>query len=885
MLKKIFIGFLVFFVLIIGALAAIPFVFKDKINALIKEQINKEVLADVEYTSYDLSIFKSFPDLYFTLENLSIVGRDEFAGDTLASCKEIGIGLELMKAIRGEEVLVNSLFFDEPKILAYTLVTDAGDTISNYDIIPPSETADTSSSLMDVLVNDFEIANGKLYYKDFISGMELVLDSLNLEADLTYKGDEANIQSLFKASSVSFSDGSTQYLNKVALDADLDVLADLAQSKYTLQENTIALNALKLYAQGFVELPEDGSTIMDLSFSADKSSFKELLSLIPAEYLKDYEGLQASGNFALKGEVKGKLTDVETPTFDISLLIENGNIQYPDLPSAIQKINLNARIKNTTSNLVATSVEIPNASLTVVNEPIQFSLFAQNVIGDPYVDLKAKGDLDLKRVPEFYPIEGLKSIAGFMHADLAFKGLLSDVEKEQYEKVDFKGDILIDNLVYDAADVPMPVKVDQFSLIFSPQKADFLATNMVLGGSDFTMNGDIENIINYALSDGILKGKLNIQSNTINLDELLGEEEESATEETSTVTKVPANIDFTSSLSSNKVLYDGLTLDNVSGGLTIQDEKLTLDAWKANLLGGSAVINGSYSTKNTEKPEITFAYDIEKFDIQQTFNYMNTVQAIAPLAKYMTGTFSTDLSIASFLNNDLSLDMNMLSGLGEVRIPYATFTDLPIFTKISEAIKIPAFNKPALNNAWTVLKFEDGKVNVEPFQVKMQDMVMDMEGSNGFDQSINYIVKMTVPSDKFGGAATLANDFLSKQKIPLFNLSVPQNITFHLNVTGSLTSPKVAITKVTADQSDKGIKDQIKDSVKEQVNTVKEDIQNKAQAEVEKAKAQAAAEAEKLKQQAQTEAEKLKQKAQEEADKAKENVKDQVKDKLKGFGW
>lgn len=106
--------------------------------------------------------------------------------------------------------------------------------------------------------------------------------------------------------------------------------------------------------------------------------------------------------------------------------------------------------------MVATSVEIPNASLTVVNEPIQFSLFAQNVMGDPYVDLQAKGDLDLKRVPEFYPMEGLKSIAGLMHADLAFKGLLSDVEKEQYEKVDFKGDILIDNLVYDAADVPMP---------------------------------------------------------------------------------------------------------------------------------------------------------------------------------------------------------------------------------------------------------------------------------------------------------------------------------------------------------------------------------------------------------------------------------------------
>lgn len=107
---------------------------------------------------------------------------------------------------------------------------------------------------------------------------------------------------------------------------------------------------------------------------------------------------------------------------------------------------------------------------------------------------------------------------------------------------------------------------------------------MVLGASDFTMNGDIENIINYALRDGLLRGKLNIQSNTINLDELLGEEEETTTEESSTVTKVPANLDFSASLNSTKVLYDGLTLDNVSGALAIRDEKLSLDAWKASLL-------------------------------------------------------------------------------------------------------------------------------------------------------------------------------------------------------------------------------------------------------------------------------------------------------------
>ncbi|MCB0509673.1 MAG: hypothetical protein KDC82_02840, partial [Bacteroidetes bacterium] len=194
--------------------------------------------------------------------------------------------------------------------------------------------------------------------------------------------------------------------------------------------------------------------------------------------------------------------------------------------------------------------------------------------------------------------------------------------------------------------------------------------------------------------------------------------------------------------------------------------------------------------------------------------------------------------------------------------------------KISETIKIPAFNKPALNNAWTILKFEDGKVNVEPFEVKMQDISMNIEGSNGFDQSIDYNVRLNVPSDKFGGAASIANDFLAKQKIPLLNLSVPQSLNFDLNVSGLMSSPVVKIVKVSANNSTSSVKDQVKDAVKDQIDKAKEDLQNKAQEEADKAK-----------QQAQEELDKAKQKAQEEADKLKEDLKENVKDKIKGFKW
>ena len=872
MLKKIIIALLVLIVLVIAGVAAVPTLFKDEINAKIKEQINLKVKADVDYSSYDLSIVRNFPDLFFTLNDLTVVGRNDFEGDTLADIEQLGIGLELMKFIRGEELLINSVYLYHPKVIAYQLLTENGDTLTNYDILPSTEEV-AESDLIDITARDIQIEEGNIYFKDFISGTELIAKNLNLDAAIEYIDDLAELQAKTTISSLSFSDGKISYLNEVKLNAWIDLSADLTKDSFTLKDNQIALNALSISADGSVVLKDEETTQLDLSFSAEKSSFKELLSLIPPSYLKDYEDLEASGNFTLNGSAKGDLTAKRNPAFDLKLSIENGSVHYPDLPSSIEKIYLDVNLKNNSSQLEQMSVSIPKANFEVAGEPVEMSLYAQNALGDPKVDLKLKGNIDLSKVPDYYPLEGVRSIAGRMNANVSFKGLLSDVENENYENVDFAGDLKVDNFKYDSEDLPMPLEVENLAVEFTPKYAKLTAKQARIGESDFNIEGNVENLINYVLADGTAKGNLYIVSNSINLDQLMGDESQESSE-TSTATKVPSNFDFTTSLKANNVYYDGLEMNNVDGGVQIRNETLVLDKLSANLLGGSAKINGSYSTKDTGKPALTFAYDIEKFDIKQTFEYFNAVKAIAPMAKYLTGNFSTDMSLNSFLNNDLSLDLAALNGLGEVRIPYATFNDLPIFQKVSEAIKLPAFDKPSLNNAWTVLKFEDGKVNVEPFQIKMKDIVMDVQGSNGFDQTIDYTMKLSVPSDKFGGAASLANDFLSKQKIPIFNLAVPQQLTFHLNVGGMLDNPTVSIIKVTADQADKGIKDQIKDNVKDQLDNAKE----QAKEEVEKVK-------EEIKGNFIGSKDKVKEDAKNEIDKAKEDLKENVKDKLKGFAW
>jgi hypothetical protein len=927
MFKKILAGVTVFSFLLIAALISIPFLFKDKINEKIKVEINKNLLADVDYGKFDLTIIRSFPNLTFSLYDLSIVGRDMFEGDTLAKFNEFSFGMNLMSVFRSDQIEIHSVFIDKLSIIALEyLDEETGELIANYNILPPSDQKDeTESSEFKVNLKSFVLKDAYVYYNNLSDDSELMLFNIQIDAAAKYSSDKTTFDALLKIDSVqltdktssatvgefafngkgyytetraeissntvidalSYRDNSTWLLRNALVNFKLDADADLTNNIYTLKENELSVNNLKTYFDGKVGLMENDDIDIDLTFKADKTSFKELLSLIPAEYLKEYDGLKADGNFTLKGFAKGIYNENSIPAFGLDLAIENGRIQYPDLPTPIEKINLTANISSPDREMKQLSVSVPKATFSVQNESVELSLFVQEAMVDPLIDFAGKGSLDLSKVPQFYPLEGVNKISGVLVADLAFKGRQSDVENENYKAIDFRGNMQINDLVYDAVDYPKPLFINNLNLEFTPQFAHLKSLDAKFGKSDFNVNGRLENFLNYALNGGILSGTLNLNSNNIDLDELMAEDSSASAEssEETGIVKVPADIDFTAKMNAQKINYDGLELKNVSGTLIVRDEKVTLENVRANLLGGSALISGSYSTKDTDLPVFDFSYKITKLSIQETFNYVNTVQKIAPIAKYLNGTFSSEMAISSLLNPDLSVNLSALTGDGEVRIPHATITSLPIFDRVAQTLKIPAFDKPELNDAWTVLQFKDGRVNVDPFDIKLKDIKMNIEGSNGFDETINYLMRITVPSDKFGNAAALANDFLKKQNIPLFNLSAPQNITFHLNVDGLLSNPNVKIVKVTADQGDRSIRDQVKDTVKEELDRAKQQAQQELDKQKERAQQELDAQKQKAEEELRKQKEEAERRAQEEAERLKQEAKDKAKQKLRGFGF
>ena len=337
MFKKILkITGIVLLVLVLAAFA-IPYFFKDKIIALIKTEVNKNVNAKVDFADVDISLFRHFPRVAVALEGLQVVGIDHFSRDTLISAKDIDIAVNLMSLIKGTDMRVYSVTINQPRI--HALVNKEGK--ANWDIAKEDTSASTAAGEekpFKLELNKYSIKDGYLNYRDESSNMGSEIVNLNHEGSGDFTSDLFTLSTKTSADEVTFDYGGIPYLYKTKTDIDADIEVDNKTSKYSFKTEDVQLNDLKLSAEGFFQLVNDSVYNMDVKFNAPSTEFKTILSLIPAVYKKEFDKIKTSGTAVFNGFAKGTYSNTSIPAYNINLEVKDGFFQYPDLPKPIKNI-------------------------------------------------------------------------------------------------------------------------------------------------------------------------------------------------------------------------------------------------------------------------------------------------------------------------------------------------------------------------------------------------------------------------------------------------------------------------------------------------------------------------------------------------------------------
>ncbi|MDF1574340.1 MAG: AsmA-like C-terminal region-containing protein [Bacteroidales bacterium] len=842
---------------ILVLLIVTPILFKSKIEAEVKEKVNEEVHARVDWSRFSLSFFRGFPDLSINLHQVSVVGVEAFEGDTLAGLQRFELRVNPFSAIR-KDIVLKSILVERPLINAIVLE----DGSANWDIsaaaIEEEDEAEESAeaSSLSVSLKRFAITDGRIYYLDETVDMETSLEGFQMElrGDLSMEQTELIISGGIDRINAKM-DG-IRYLRDGVFKLDLIVAANLAENRYSLKENLISLNGLTLGVEGDVLLLDDDAMELDLKFFSRETTFKTLLSLVPAIYLQDFESLKTSGTLQLDGTVSGVMKDSILPDATLNLQVRDGYFSYPDLPRDVSDVRISLMVDYRGADMDKTLVDLQNFHLLLGGNPFDLSMQVDHPISDMHVAGKAIGSIDFASLQDIVPMKDM-SLGGRLEADLRWDTRMSYIENENFEEVDLDGSLLIEGMLLEAPELPVPLVLETMNMLFSPRIVELTSLDLKMGASDLHIKGELVNFIPYVFDGQTISGRLAVRSALLDANELMPELEETAEmDQVSGDTlvpvlpdslaepirvRIPENMDLAMSVDMRRVEYAKILFENIKGEMHLKEGVAGMDPLRMDLLEGSMLTSGWLDTRG-EYAEADFTVDMKNVDIPAAYKTFVSVGKLAPIARYFRGKANVDMEFHSLMDVSFAPLYESMNAKGQAKTEGLQFYNMAEFLPLTEILKNEKFNEMAPDEVYVGFTVKEGRVIFNPFTMDFYDSEMTVSGSHGIDLSMDYTLDMKIARTDLGSGA---NEMFQGMTLLAAGagLKIPQSdyIKVLARIEGTFNHPKLS-TDLSGNMKSAGetIQEALEEKVTGEIKKVEEEIREEAEKLITDAETEAA---------------------------------------------
>jgi len=487
-------------VLIVAAAVVIPVVFKDDIKAVIDKEIAKSINADVifDVDNFGLTLFRNFPNVTAEVKELGVFNRAPFEAVPLFVVQRLDVEVNLKDLLFGDELRLKGITMVEPQITIKVLE----DGRANWDITYPSvdtvEQIEETDASFSFGIDHWQIINGDISYDDASIPFGLMIKGMNHSGKGDFNEKLFDLTTATTADTLTISYDGVEYISnkKVAIDAIVEISEEY--SKYTFKDNVARLNDFGLAFNGWFKMNEDAYD-MDITYQTQESTFKSLLSLVPGMYTQDFGQIETNGNVSFAGMVKGTYTESQMPAFNLNVNVNEGMFKYPELPSAINNINMDLVVDNKDGVIENTVVDLKKMHLDFGNNPVDARLLIEN-LRNYKMDGNIKAQLNLAELNKMFPMEGLEMKGNFI-VDASASGVYDSIRKiipaTQIA-------MSLNNGFVKSSEFPMPIEdlhftssVKNVSGKMEETVIDVNDLSMVMDGEKFTASMNLQNLNDY----------------------------------------------------------------------------------------------------------------------------------------------------------------------------------------------------------------------------------------------------------------------------------------------------------------------------------------------------------------------------------------------------
>ncbi|MBK5202397.1 MAG: AsmA family protein [Prolixibacteraceae bacterium] len=823
MIKKISTVIAIIFAVLLLAAVIIPYAFKAPLQKKIKEVINENINAHVEFSDFNISFFQDFPKVMAELDGLTISGCDQFDEDTLIYAPSVSTDFSLNSLLFSKDYSINNIKIKDARV--YLLVTQDG--LTNWDIMAEDQdTVSIESSSDDslgkkFLLKNLDIQNLNVIYEDESAKMIVSVLNTDLKASGVTNGVNTSFEMNGETKKFMLKYDSVQYISNTSVKVKSSFSFDSDKMKIVLGDSKLLINQLPLIFSGQISFPED-STYCDVQFKQAESDFGTLLSVMPEVYKNYTEKVTVTGNAGFEGEVKGWITDCEYPSVNIHLFVKDGVFQYEKSSSKVSDISIDATIKKPQGDMDLMTFDIPNASAEIAKNPLQFSLSLSHLVSDPEFDAFFKGKIDFSTLNGLIPEEDIE-LAGIIDGNMTLKGRTSYIEQKQYDKIISLGLFNFDHLKIKMSDIAHPFEIVSGKMNIDKSKINLSSFSAVAGKSDFLLNGELSDYLPYFFLNKTLNGNFSLNSKKIDLDELSEWSTSSdtlavtgqfsASEDSVFVFDVPDHLNFHLNSHISRMYIGGLEVINTNGIVNVKNQKLELSKFDMGLLGGNVSLTGYYKNNKENRPFFNMQMDAKSMQLSSLYMTSSVIRHYVPIAAKCQGEISSNIKMTGQFNPQFKMITSSLNGNGTISTKELKILDSSTFSDLKSVLKEDKLKNIQITDFKTQFVITNGNINITPFKTNLAGQELTVSGNISVDQQLDLILGFKVNRDDLSNQIKQVLNILPGSKnIRQFDIPV--------SVKGSIKKPNVSLSlgnarKQISNEFKKATGNEIKKSVED----------------------------------------------------------------------
>ena len=410
----------------------IPLLFPGTISKQVKIFANKHLAGELDYKKTHLTFFRHFPSLTVSVDDVLLKGSKPFQKDTLLAAREVAAGINLKNLIFDGEIKIDEIYVTDA--FANVFVNTKGQANYNVYVSKPSKTPkDTTEAGASIKLDLIRFRNINVKYNDHAARVLVDAKGLNYTGKGGLSEDVFDLETDLDINKLDFSLDRIWYAKQKTLHADLITRINTNALTFVLRKNELRINELPLKFTGFLSILKDGYDL-DINAASEKTTIRDMLSVLPPQYLEWVKDTKIEGNSDLFFNLKGKFSEAKNlkPRLKAKLLVQNGFISSGNAPFPMNNLNMDLNVDLPDLNTDQLGIDLKKLSFDLGPNNNFRAVVQTKGLKEMQVKADIKGAVNLQTLDNALGLKNI-DIKGLLDTNIKANGLFS-LDKKLFPK-------------------------------------------------------------------------------------------------------------------------------------------------------------------------------------------------------------------------------------------------------------------------------------------------------------------------------------------------------------------------------------------------------------------------------------------------------------------